>query len=254
MADDKNKILFTGERIIPELENYFFKEHLARYKLVTKYLNKNHTILDFGCGNGYGTYYLSSYVKKSVGVDISYEAINQAAELYKSENLSYCLLNKNSWTLTDEFDVVTCFEVFEHVSDPVNILEKINKSLKNDGLLFISTPNKDVFGEKLKIPFHIKEYSLPEFVEILSRHFDIVEIVGQRHKKPWLKRWNFWISGLAMRIPILLQLYSRYISLKPKKYLEPNYLEHINTEDNYFSSDQSENADYFLAICRKKIK
>jgi len=252
MVENKEELSFTGERIIPELENYFFKEHLARYKLVTRYLNNNQVLLDFGCGNGYGTYYLSSYVKNSVGVDISEAAILNATKLYKKGNLHYNAINDDLWPYRQEFDIITCFEVFEHVDEPERILDKIKVSLKNSGLLFISTPNIDVFGEKLKIPFHVKEYTLKEFVEILSKYFYIEEIFGQRHKKPWLKNWNFWISRLAMRFPFILKAYNWYISKKSKKYLEQNYFEEMDTKDNYFSVEQPENADYFFIVCKNK--
>jgi 2-polyprenyl-6-hydroxyphenyl methylase/3-demethylubiquinone-9 3-methyltransferase len=44
---------------------------------------------------------------------------------------------------TDRYDVVTAFEVFEHVADPVACLTEIDRLLKPDGLLLISTRIND---------------------------------------------------------------------------------------------------------------
>jgi SAM-dependent methyltransferase len=255
MESKKTNMYFTGERIIPELENYFFKEHLARYKLVTGYVNRESVLLDVGCGNGYGTFFLSSYVKKAVGIDISAETIAQASKIYKRPNLSFHVINREkNWSHAEEFDTAICFEVFEHVSNPENLLSNIKKFLRDEGQLIISTPNRDVFGEKIKTPFHVREYSLDEFIDFLSRYFVIKEVLGQRNKKPWVKKWNFWISGKAMRFPFILKFYNWYISKKQRKYLEPGYFERVHTDDNYFSMDNAESADYFVVICQKMLK
>ena len=245
---------FTGERIIPELENYFFYEHLARYKLVKNYVDIDDNILDVGCGDGYGTFYLSEYVRRAVGLDISVEAISLALKKYKRSNIYFYVTEPEVWPFSEEeFDIATCFEVFEHITTPEDMLKQIRKSLKKGGLLIISTPNKEVFGDNLKIPFHVKEYSLQEFLAILGGCFSIKEVLGQRHRKLLIKRWNFWISGQAMRFPFLLRLLNWYISKKPKKYLEAGYLEKLISKDNYFSKDEPETADYFIVICQKSV-
>jgi ADP-heptose:LPS heptosyltransferase/2-polyprenyl-3-methyl-5-hydroxy-6-metoxy-1,4-benzoquinol methylase len=39
------------------------------------------------------------------------------------------------------FDVVSCMEVIEHIGDPLGELREINRILKNDGILMLTTPN-----------------------------------------------------------------------------------------------------------------
>ncbi|MFC1698989.1 class I SAM-dependent methyltransferase [Candidatus Omnitrophota bacterium] len=53
------------------------------------------------------------------------------------------------------FDLVTMFDVIEHLCDPLAGLVKVNRSLKDDGLLVVSTPNADsllakILGKKLE--------------------------------------------------------------------------------------------------------
>ena len=53
-------------------------------------------------------------------------------------------LRKNTFPPAS-FDVITAFQVFEHMVDPVGELEKIRKILKPNGLLVLEVPNIDVF-------------------------------------------------------------------------------------------------------------
>jgi len=42
----------------------------------------------------------------------------------------------------DSFDIVTCWDVLEHVQDPERVLREINRVLKSQGRLFITVVNK----------------------------------------------------------------------------------------------------------------
>mgnify|MGYP001216931556 CR=1 FL=1 len=45
-----------------------------------------------------------------------------------------------------KFDIVTAFDVIEHVESPVNFLNMIKKYLKKNGIVLIYTPNKNSLG------------------------------------------------------------------------------------------------------------
>lgn len=252
MDSKVQRMCFTGERIVPEMENYFFYEHLARYRLSKNYMHSDDSLLDVGSGDGYGAFYLSSFVNKVVAIDVSEEAITLSRIKYKRSNLEFQVTDPDHWTFSNEFNIATCFEVFEHVEKPQNLLKQIRKSLKANGFLIISTPNKKVFGENLKIPFHVREYSLHEFIDILGLYFSVEEILGQYNRKSrWMKKWIFWMSKQAMSFPFILAFFNWYISMRPKKYLEPGYFEELELKDNYFSKKYPENADYFVVVCQK---
>ena len=151
-----------------------------------------------------------------------------------------------------KFDVITCFEVFEHIEETDLLLQQINNSLKEGGKCIISTPNIDVYGENFKIPFHVKEYTLAEFESCLRTHLRIEQVHGQFHKNRWLKKWNFFLSRQAMQHPFLLKLANWSISRKSKKYLEPGYFDSLDLSDNYFSTENARDADYFVVICSNK--
>lgn len=243
---------FTGERIIPELDNYFFYEHLARYRFARQYVGPDTRLLDIGCGDGYGTFYLAAHVKEALGIDIDAEPIRHANEKYRLANLSYRQVLPNDWQLPpDSVDVATCFEVFEHVQEPDQLIARISGVLRKGGIAILSTPNKDVYGENLPDPYHVKEYSLNEFRDIVGTHLTIRQVVGQRNRDQAAKRRNFWMARQAMRFPILLRPLNWMLRWKPKKYLAPGYFDQIDLRGNYFSPDDADNADYFVIVAEK---
>ena len=40
-----------------------------------------------------------------------------------------------------KFDVVTCFEVIEHLYDPHKVIETTERALRSGGVAFVTTPN-----------------------------------------------------------------------------------------------------------------
>jgi 2-polyprenyl-3-methyl-5-hydroxy-6-metoxy-1,4-benzoquinol methylase len=245
-------IPFTGERIIPELDNYFFREHVARYRFAKRHLSPEVRVLDVGCGDGYGAYYLSSHVREAVGIDVESDVIELAKEKYRKDNLGYQVVPPEDWPFPEgRFDAATCFEVFEHVPDPRRLLARIRTVLSANGVLIISTPNKDVYGDNLPDQYHVKEYTLAEFRDIVASELLIKEVVGQRNRDQNAKRRNFWMARQAMRFPLLLRVFNWTLPWKSKKYLEPRYFDNLDLQDNYFSPTDPQDADYFLIVAQK---
>ena len=247
------KLDFTGERILPEVGGYFFQEHMSRYKLAKELIKPNYAVLDVGCGAGYGTYFLSEKTKEIVGIDISEDAINLARERYHEDGLTYQKVNPDSWNITpSHFDLAVCFEVFEHIEEPESLLENINKSLNDEGILVISTPNKEVYGDNLPDPYHIREYSLQEFLAIVGKLFEVSSIQGQRNRSQLKKKFNFWLARSAMKHALLMNTFNLMLKLKSTNIGSIQELERIPTGGNYFSDLQPEDADYFILVARKK--
>lgn len=101
-------------------------------------------ILDVGCGVGTMALYFGSLGIKVKGIDISSRAIkiaNNAREYLKFKNVSFSesVLKKGK----GEFDMVMISEVIEHIEDEQKFLENIHSQLKNNGLLYLTTPLKE---------------------------------------------------------------------------------------------------------------
>ena len=90
----------TGERpitckIFEDINNPSIK--FAYEEIAKLYSLKNKNILDFGCGGGYGTEYLSRYTKKTVtGYDIDKKTIITNNKFYENiKNLKFIYNKKD---------------------------------------------------------------------------------------------------------------------------------------------------------------
>ena len=99
--------------------------------LMSDVLDKNQDVLDVGCGDGFLSLLMSFYCKSLTGCDLA----PQEAATYKTIEIDLC---KDS--LLDKYDVVTCFDVLEHLEDFDKGLENIKKALKPSGVLIVNHP------------------------------------------------------------------------------------------------------------------
>tara|TARA_R110002110_G_scaffold415836_1_gene657270 strand:+ start:34812 stop:35537 length:726 start_codon:yes stop_codon:yes gene_type:complete len=104
-------------------------------------------VLDIGCGAGILTEALSNHGADVLGIDMS-EAAIQAAKQH-SENLNTAIEYQSisaenlAESHASQYDIITCLECLEHVPDPTAILAACQKLLKPNGLLFLSTLNRN---------------------------------------------------------------------------------------------------------------
>ncbi|MBU0504086.1 MAG: methyltransferase domain-containing protein [Candidatus Omnitrophota bacterium] len=165
--------------------------HLWAYRFARDYaLGK--TVLEIGCGEGYGSHYLAEAAQKITAIDYNQEVIKYAREKYAKDNLRFiCLDVKDLNSLGDKFDMICCFQVIEHINDPDAFLAAIPALLNNDGIFICSTPNKLDMSPNSPDPvnkFHVKEYLIREFRELLGRHFNKIEMFGLKRSQ----RLNFF--------------------------------------------------------------
>lgn len=96
-------------------------------------------ILDVGCGNGHLSAFMASLGSNVLGIDLEKEAVESAAAQYKNLNVTYRVAGVES--ISEQFDVITAFEVCEHVPDVANFLRLLKQRLVPGGLLLLSVPN-----------------------------------------------------------------------------------------------------------------
>ena len=169
----------TGERRIPGKANrQMYLEHMARYIFAGKFA-EGKLVLDLACGTGYGSYYLALHgAKKTIGVDISEEAVGYAKDLYEVADLHFEVMDVRKLAFKDKsFDVIVAFEIIEHIREQEEFLKEIRRVLKDDGVLLISTPNSKVYSGKNR--FHLKEMGYEEFLSALERFFPEVTVFSQ---------------------------------------------------------------------------
>jgi O-antigen biosynthesis protein len=173
---------WTGERFLPWLENAAIAyEHLHRY-LFARQMVKGRRVLDLATGEGYGANLLAGTALMVTGLDIDYSATHHARSKYRKTNLEFVAASVTSLPFVDRsFDVVTCFEVIEHIEDHPALLSEVKRVLDENGLFIVSTPNKTAYrAAEQSNPFHVKELSAEEFEALLKSRFANVESLGQR--------------------------------------------------------------------------
>ena len=177
--------LFTGERFVPGIQDRKLEiEHYQRYLSVRK-LVEGKCVLDAACGEGYGSNILAETAKEVIAVDIDEEVIRRARKLYeKKENLNFIQGNIEKLDLPEHsIDVVVSFETIEHVPEETQkkFLAEIDRVLKKEGILVMSTPNKAIYSDlhHYKNEFHIKEFYHDEFVSFLRKKFQYVQLYNQ---------------------------------------------------------------------------
>jgi ubiquinone/menaquinone biosynthesis C-methylase UbiE len=101
---------------------------------------KPDTVLEIGCGNGWLTNYLHSYLQTDCcGIDINETELNQAASLFsKTESLNFLYADILSGIFDSPcIDIIVLASVFQYFPDPQKLLFNLQKILKPEGQIHI---------------------------------------------------------------------------------------------------------------------
>ncbi len=175
---------FTGERVVPgEVNVDLWNEHVSRYALAAR-LTVDASVLDMGCGTGYGSAELACRARSVTGIDVASDAVHYAREHYQLPNLQFDTASCTALPYADaSFDAVVCFEVIEHLENWPDLIREARRVLRPDGLFIVSTPNRLYYAEsRNKVgpnPFHEHEFELDEFKAALQQQFQSVDILLQ---------------------------------------------------------------------------
>jgi len=138
------------------------------------------TLLDVGCGDGLISCFLAESGFKVKGIDIESEGI----KLAKRKCLSVVFKVKDVFNINEQFDYLLASEVIEHLSNPDEFLQKIKGIFRKEAL--VTTPNKDYY--KHIDPYHMKEYNIYEFENLLKKYFKIFQVQkSDYHLYGWVR-------------------------------------------------------------------
>ena len=104
------------------------------------------TVLDVGCGGGILTESMAKLGAIATGIDMGQEPLN-VAKLHSLEagvKVDYQKVPAEAFAdrHPEQFDVVTCMEMLEHVPEPASIIEAVAKLAQPGASVFFSTLNK----------------------------------------------------------------------------------------------------------------
>lgn len=131
-------------------------------------------ILDLGCGSGALVVELARRGQEVWGVDTDRLNIEIAQRHAPNAHLFASSL-EDFLARADlpRFDVVTCFEVLEHLDDPLGFLRRVAGLLQPQGLLVLSVPSRERFWPNLYAwdfpPFHLSRWNEAALAALFHR-------------------------------------------------------------------------------------
>lgn len=154
--------------------------------------DEQQNILDIGCWDGNFLESLSAK-RKRYGLEINQSAAKQA------QSRGVTLVGDDLYTHLDKkfinyFDVITTFDVIEHVDDPKLFLSTLLEYIRPGGIIIISTGNTDAWTWKLAQsqyyycanPEHISFINTAWFEHQTNEEpFEIIEIKDFSHVAKW---------------------------------------------------------------------
>jgi len=164
----------TEERLFPairRIEDQMLAEHWARYRFAERSIQGR--VLDLGCGTGYGARELarSGRVAEVVAVDKSETALSWAGRSYPDPKVSLqavdLLMDRWGGEL-GSFDAIIAFEILEHLVAEEAFWRGVDRALKPNGLLWISSPLGRGRGRPCAHRFHAHQLRRREIEALLD--------------------------------------------------------------------------------------
>jgi len=128
----------------PVRQEYLVDKIKNHFSILTNgsYPFKNLNLLDVGCGGGLITEPMTRLGAKVTGIDASEKNINVAKFHAEQMNLKINYLCATPEKLNEQFDVILCLEIIEHVADVDLFIKSCAKLLKKNGIIFFATLNR----------------------------------------------------------------------------------------------------------------
>jgi 2-polyprenyl-3-methyl-5-hydroxy-6-metoxy-1,4-benzoquinol methylase len=152
------------------------------------------SLLDVGCGEGVLVQRWAKRLRdgRVVGIDLEEDSIQAGWARHPAPNLEYRMMQAENLPFADgEFDLASAIEVLEHLPDPEHTLSEMARcaachllvSVPREPLWRMLNMARGAYWPALgNTPGHLNHWSKRSFVELLSRHGEVVEV---RSPFPW---------------------------------------------------------------------
>ena len=134
------------ERLYRKIEDHewTYQEGKWEHEAVLQRIPKEAAVLDVGCGRGaFLAKVISSRTKNATGIELN----RSAAAFTRNRGIPVVesLIKEHARECPSTYDVVTAFQVLEHIADPLPFLIACISALKVGGLLVLAVPNNAAF-------------------------------------------------------------------------------------------------------------
>lgn len=260
--------IYPGERDYPQDKktNPRVQRQLAIYKFCSQFVEDKFT-LDVGCGEGFGTYFLSQKARKIIGIDNSRESIEMAKKNYNKENIEFMTMNAEKLEFPDEtFESVISMGVIEHIKDYESYLREMKRVLKKGGTGVLSFL-KRIYKVPLE-PYHFREFYLWEIQDLMKKHFgDNFELYGlfnvtkpaTSYRKARFKLYDivYYIGIIRImkllpkKVQIVLYEAMRFVLHEILWLIKKKEIMSITDKDFEVSKENLENAINYIVVFKK---
>ena len=186
---------YYADRIGKEKSELYCPITTSRYQDLLESFKKNCTgnkLLDFGCGQGHFVEVAVKSGWEASGIELS----DPAVTICQNFNLPVKKLDLFSSDLKPRaYDIISMFEILEHLSQPAKALTRLEELLKPGGLLYLTTPNFASLDRKLLGPQgeiiyrgHLSYFTPDTLKHLINRHSTFETI--------YLKTRNMSVSAL----------------------------------------------------------
>ncbi|MDR7129209.1 SAM-dependent methyltransferase [Algoriphagus sp. 4150] len=221
-------------------------------------------LLEVGCGEGRGVETLLPLAESYLGLDKIQEVIDELKVRFPAVEFQQAVIPPFSGIADNSFDTVVSFQVIEHIPNDRLFLEEIYRVLKPGGKAVISTPN--INHTLSRNPWHEREYTPKQLVDLCSSIFDSVEAKGvggngkvwayhEANRKSVQKIMRFDIFDLQHKLPAsILRIPYEILNRRNRNKLheqQGKIVVDITHEDYPIVDDPAKGLDLFYILGKK---
>ena len=179
-------------------------------------------------------------------------------------------IQKSNFDKTSDkfFDTIVSFEAIQYAKDPEKQINDYFDLLTDDGILIISTANKNTssFYNSEHVIDDTKEFTKDDFLELLGQKFPDIKLYSQRllSKKETISKSfsntkaKIALRNIAKKILLKVDKNSNFYKLHFQKTIVNLRQQKKKADSIYFQKNyvpilfnERDNPLYFLAVCKK---
>ena len=188
LYNEKPYTEFYKIKLIPSIDYRRNVLAVNKFNQIAKYFDTPGKVLDIGSGLGEVLSVFQENNWDCTGIEFNEFAANYSRQTFGLNIIDKSVYNFDS---SDKYEVIMLWGVLEHFYEPLQILKKVYKLLKDDGILLLEVPSADSvlvrYCEKTSQPVdriiegdrHIMLFSLQSFIEMSEKAgFSPMEILS----------------------------------------------------------------------------
>ena len=149
------------------------ERHKLRFDLIKKYKPSGSL---FDLGSGWGHFMLTGQL---LGYDVFGIELAEQPFLYSKNDLKLPVEHVNFFDMKEnkQYDIITMWDVLEHIDKADEVISKCSRLSPKDGLLVIQVPQIDSYiakkhqaNWKMISLDHVNYFSIPTITELLNKH------------------------------------------------------------------------------------